>query len=74
MAMFFAAYEGNMTMMYRYHKENVNFEDADYDGRTALHLAVCGGKQMIFVVKSTNKNKQSIVHLMYAYPALCNRI
>lgn len=40
----FAAYKGNMTTLYRYLKEGVNFGYPDYDGRTALHLAVCGGQ------------------------------
>ncbi|XP_063679391.1 glutaminase kidney isoform, mitochondrial-like [Bolinopsis microptera] len=40
----FAAYQGTMTTLYRYLKEGVNFAYPDYDGRTAIHLAVCGGQ------------------------------
>ncbi|KAL5259856.1 hypothetical protein ACHWQZ_G010093 [Mnemiopsis leidyi] len=40
----FSAYNGKMTTLYRYLKEGVNFGWPDYDGRTALHLAVCGGQ------------------------------
>ena len=38
-----------MTTLYRYLKEGVNFGYPDYDGRTALHLAVCGGKEIVLI-------------------------
>ncbi|XP_063680959.1 glutaminase kidney isoform, mitochondrial-like isoform X1 [Bolinopsis microptera] len=40
----FSAFNGKMTTLYRYLKEGVNFGWPDYDGRTALHLAVCGAQ------------------------------
>jgi len=44
LTLLFSAFKGNMTTLYRYLKEGVNFAWPDYDGRTALHLAVCGGQ------------------------------
>ena len=43
MSLLFAAVTGNMSQLYRYHADNIDFNWSDYDGRTALHLAVCGG-------------------------------
>ena len=39
-----------MTTLYRYLKEGVNFDFPDYDGRTAIHLAVCGGKWILILI------------------------
>ena len=45
MSLLFAAVTGNMSQLYRYHADNIDFNWSDYDGRTALHLAVCGGNK-----------------------------
>ncbi|KAL5259849.1 hypothetical protein ACHWQZ_G010086 [Mnemiopsis leidyi] len=44
LTLLFSSFEGKMTTLYRYLKDGVNFDFPDYDGRTALHLAVCGGQ------------------------------
>ena len=44
LTLLFSSFEGKMTTLYRYLKEGVNFDFPDYDGRTAIHLAVCGGR------------------------------
>ena len=47
LTLLFSSFEGKMTTLYRYLKEGVNFDFPDYDGRTALHLAVCGGEHLV---------------------------
>ena len=52
-----AASEGDLTAIRRLVARGVNLDDGDYDGRTALHLAVCGGHQHVveyFILRKAN--------------------
>jgi glutaminase len=52
-----AANEGDLTAIRRLVARGVNLDDGDYDGRTALHLAVCEGHRHVveyFVSRKVN--------------------
>ena len=62
MSLLFAAVTGNMSQLYRYHADNIDFNWSDYDGRTALHLAVCGGNKQA-IRKQPNQKQRSTAQI-----------
>ena len=38
-----AAKKGDLPLLIRYYEQKINFNWADYDGRTALHFTIEGG-------------------------------
>ena len=44
MALCWAAYQGDLTEIQRLVANGVNLDEADYDGRTCIHLAASEGK------------------------------
>jgi ankyrin repeat protein len=54
-----AAFEGDVTHLQQAHRAGVDMNTADYDGRTAMHLAACEGRVEVLV-------------LLWGYGARCN--
>ena len=44
MNLLIAANKGDLPLLIRYYEQKINFNWKDYDGRTALHLAIEGGR------------------------------
>lgn len=64
-----------MNVLYRYHTENIDFGWGDYDGRTALHLAVCGEQMEVvkFLVKKCKVNINAPDRYLIVNKNHCNK-
>ena len=68
-SLLYSATAGDLTALKRFHFSGVNMSNANYDGRTALHLAAAEGHASCvkFLVESCKLNplaKDRFVHLL----------
>ena len=71
MNLLIAANKGDLPLLIRYYEQKINFNWKDYDGRTALHLAIEGGRLNVvkFLVEKC-KVKYKIMAIFIFLPIL----